>query len=173
MTPLSVSVDADIEAAEDLYGKTVADLQENVVFGDLGVTGTLKYISDYSEAFESGENSGYYMAFHISTPGVEDATIMVNSSDEGTVLYDETTGIAICRITDKDTQVIYITAEKDGESVNAVIDLSGLELEANTDPADSGDNGNTSDPSDNGNTSDPSDNGNTPETPGDEQQSGN
>ena len=166
MTPLSVSVDADIEAAEDLYGKTVADLQENVVFGDLGVTGTLKYISDYSEAFESGENSGYYMAFHISTPGVEDATIMVNSSDEGTVLYDETTGIAICRITDKDTQVIYITAEKDGESVNTVIDLSGLELEANTDPADSGDNGNTPDPSDNGSTPDSGDNGNTPETPG-------
>ena len=154
MTPLSVSVDADIETTEDLYGKTVDDLQEYVVFGDLGVTGTLKYISDYSEAFESGENSGYYMAFHISTPGVEDATIVVNSSDEGTVLYDETTGIAICRITDKDTQVIDITAEKDGESVNAVIDLSGLELEANTDQ------------SDNGNTTDSGDNGNTPAEPG-------
>ena len=173
MTPLSVSVDVDIEATEDLYGKTVEDLQEYVVFGDLGVTGTLKYISDYSEAFESGENSGYYMAFHISTPGVEGATITVSSSDEGTVLYDETTGIAICRITDKDTQTLLITAEKDGESESTVVDLSGLELEANTVPSDSGDNGNTSEPGDNGNTSDPSDSGNTPETPGDEQQSGN
>ena len=68
---------------------------------------------------------------------------MVNSSDEGTVLLDSETGIAICRVTDKDTQIIGITAEKDGDYVNAIIDLSGLTLETqesqsepddNTDP---------------------------------------
>lgn len=126
MTPLSVSVDADIYAKEDLHGKVVSDLQEDIAFSDEGVTGTLKYISDYSEAFDSGENSGYYLAFHCSTPGVDDAEIVVNSSDGGTVLWDSETGIAICRVTDKDTQVIGITAEKDGSYANAIIDLSGL-----------------------------------------------
>lgn len=138
MTPLSVSVDADIEETEDLYGKTASDLQENIVFGDSGVTGTLKYISDYSEAFESGENSGYYMAFHVSTPDVEDATIMVDSSDGGTVLLDENT--AICRITDKDTQVIGVTAEKDGMYANRIIDLSGLTLETQNSQSEPGGN---------------------------------
>ena len=128
MTPLSVSVDADIDAAEDLHGKVLSDLQENIVFDVEGVTGKLKYISDYSEAFNSGENSGYYLAFNCSTPGVDDAEIIVNSSDGGTVLWDSETGIAICRVTDKDTQVIGITAEKDGNYVNAIIDLSGLTL---------------------------------------------
>lgn len=126
MTPLSVSVDADIDDEEDLHGKVVSDLQEGIAFSDEGVTGTLKYISDYSEAFDSGENSGYYLAFHCSTPGVDDAEIVVNSSDGGTVLWDSETGIAICRITDKDTQVIGVTAEKDGSYANAIIDLSGL-----------------------------------------------
>lgn len=143
MTPLSVSVDADIDALEDLHGKVVSDLQEDIVFGDEGVTGTLKYISDYSEAFDSGENSGYYLAFHCSTPGVDDAVIMVNSSDEGTVLLDSETGIAICRVTDKDTQIIGITAEKDGDYVNAIIDLSGLTLEtqnSQSEPAEPGNN---------------------------------
>lgn len=126
MTPLSVSVDADIYAKEDLHGKVISDLQENIVFDVEGVTGTLKYVSDYSEAFDSGENSGWYLAFHCSTPGVDDAEIIVNSSDGGTVLWDSETGIAICRITDKDTQVIGITAEKDGSYANAIIDLSGL-----------------------------------------------
>lgn len=130
MTPLSVSVDADIDTEEDLHGKVVSDLQEDIVFDVEGVTGTLKYISDYSEAFDSGENSGWYLAFHCSTPGVDDAVIMVNSSDEGTVLWDSETGIAVCRITDKDTQIIGITAEKDGSYVNAIINLSGLTLES-------------------------------------------
>lgn len=155
MTPLSVSVDADIDALEDLHGKVVSDLQENIVFGDEGVTGTLKYISDYSEAFDSGENSGYYLAFHCSTPGVDDAVIMVNSSDEGTVLLDSETGIAICRVTDKDTQIIGVTAEKDGDYVNAIIDLSGLTLEtqnSQSEPAEPGNNesGNGTDPAEPG-----------------------
>lgn len=128
---MSVNVDANIGAETDLYGKVVSDLQEDVVISSDGVTGTLKYIADYSAAFESGENSGNYLAIHCTTPGVEDAEITVTSSDEGTVLFDSETGIAICRITDKDTQTIEVVAYKDGQSDSVTLDLSDLTILAN------------------------------------------
>ena len=128
---MSVNVDANIGAETDLYGKVVSDLQEDVVVSSDGVTGTLKYIADYSSAFESGENSGNYLAIRCTTPGVEDAEITVTSSDEGTVLFDSETGIAICRITDKDVQTIEVVAHKDDESDSVELDLSDLTIEAN------------------------------------------
>ena len=128
---MSVNVDASIGSETDLYGKVVSDLQEDVVISSDGVTGTLKYIADYSSAFESGENSGNYLAIHCTTPGVEDAEITVTSSDEGTVLFDSETGIAISRITDKDTQTIEVVAYKDGQSDSVTLDLSNLTIEAN------------------------------------------
>lgn len=126
---MSVNVDANIGAEQDLYGKVVSDLQQSIVVSADGVSGTLKYVTDYSEAFGYGEDSGNYLAIHCTTPGVEDAEIDVTSSDEGTVVFDADTGIAICRITDKDTQTIEVVAYKDGESDSVTLDLSNLTLQ--------------------------------------------
>lgn len=128
---LSVNVDTNIGADTDLFGKVVSDLQEDVVVSAEGVSGTLKYIDDYSSAYGPGENSGYYLALHCTTPGVEDATITseVIGGTHGPVTLDED-GIVISRITDKDTQTIEVVAYKDGESDSVILDLSDLVMES-------------------------------------------
>lgn len=131
---MTVNVDTNIGADEDLSGKIVSDLQEGISIGPDGVSGTLKYVADYSSAFESGENSGNYLAIRCSTPGVEDATIEVTSSDESPVVFDAETGIAVCRIADKSTQTIEVVAYKDDQSDSVTLDLSQLTLEDNSNP---------------------------------------
>lgn len=131
---MTVNVDANIGADEDLSGKIVSDLQEGISIGPDGVSGTLKYVADYSSAFESGENSGNYLAIRCSTPGVEDATIEVTSSDESPVVFDAETDIAVCRIADKSTQTIEVVAYKDDQSDSVTLDLSQLTLEDNSNP---------------------------------------
>lgn len=128
---MSVNVDADIGADTDLFGKVVSDLQEDVVVSAEGVSGTLKYIDDYSSAYGPGENSGYYLALHCTTPGVEGATITseVIGGVHGPVTLDED-GIVISRITDKDTQTIEVVAYKDSESDSVTLDLSDLVMES-------------------------------------------
>lgn len=128
---MSVNVDANIGTDTDLFGKVVGDLQEDVVVSAEGVSGTLKYIADYSSAYGPGENSGYYLALHCTTPGVEGATITseVIGGVHGPVTLDED-GIVISRITDKDTQTIEVVAYKDGESDSVILDLSELVMES-------------------------------------------
>ena len=128
---MSVNVDANVGADTDLFGKVVSDLQEDVIVSAEGVSGTLKYIDDYSSAYGPGENSGYYLALHCTTPGVEGATITseVIGGVHGPVTLDED-GIVISRITDKDTQTIEVVAYKDGESDSVILDLSDLVMES-------------------------------------------
>lgn len=130
MTSLSVNVDANISDSVDLFGKTVSDLQEDIVISKNGVTGTVKYIADYSSAYGAGEDSGNYLAIRCSTPGVEGATITVEvvGGLHGPTTLDED-GICICRITDKTTQTIKVVASKEGlDSDTVVLDLTGLTL---------------------------------------------
>ena len=128
---MTVNVDANIGADTDLFGKVVSDLQEDVTVSAEGVSGTLKYIDDYSSAYGPGENSGYYLVLHCTTPGVEGATITSEliGGVHGPVTLDED-GIVISRITDKDTQTIEVVAYKDGESDSVTLNLSDLVMES-------------------------------------------
>lgn len=132
---LSVNVDANIDPLTDLFGKTVDDLQDDVIVSADGVTGTLKYVADYSSAYGAGEDSGNYLVLHCSTPGIEGATITseVVGGVHGPVTLDED-GIVISRITDKSSQTIHIVASKEGyEDSSVTLDLSQLVLESQGD----------------------------------------
>lgn len=129
---MSVNVDANIDPLTDLFGKTVDDLQEDVIVSADGVTGTLKYVADYSSAYGIGEDSGNYLVLHCSTPGIEGATITseVVGGVHGPVTLDED-GIVISRITDKSSQTIHIVASKEGyEDSSVTLDLGQLVLES-------------------------------------------
>jgi peptidyl-tRNA hydrolase len=94
---LSISVPSD-EAAGDLWGKQVSDLQENVVVGTDLVSGTLKYISDYSSAWGAGEDSGNYLVLKAATNITADRiTVEVVGGDHGERTLDSD-GIAVLRI---------------------------------------------------------------------------
>lgn len=132
MTGLTVVADADISDDVDLFSKSASDLEENIVVGTSGITGTLKYVDDYSSAFGGELASGHYLALHYSTPGVEGAAITVEvvNGTSGPVTLDPD-GLHIARIADKSTQTIHVVASKEGyESVTKVYSLTGLTLNA-------------------------------------------
>lgn len=127
-----MSIDADIAAAEDLFGKTVSDLQSGITVGSKAISGTLKYVADYSSAYGAGEDSGNYIVLHAEVPDTEDVTITVEvvNGVHGPQTLDED-GIAICRITDKNSQKIRFVARKTGcEPVTKTFTLRGLTLKS-------------------------------------------
>ena len=123
-----MSVDADISAETDLFGKTVSDLQQNVAVKGQSVAGTLKYVDDYSSAYGAGEDSGNYLVLHAEVPNVDGVTIQaqVVGGVHGPTTLDSD-GILISRITDKSSQKIKFVASKEGyRSVTKIFDLNGL-----------------------------------------------
>lgn len=105
-------------------------MQSGVIVGDSAITGTLKYVSDYTGFSGDPElQSGNYLVIH-STANVEGATITVTVTNPVTLDAD---GIAVLRIADKDTQTVTVTASKEGyESTTKVFTLSGLTCEEET-----------------------------------------
>lgn len=46
---MRLSVDADIPAGTNLLGKSVTDLQSDIVLGDGEITGALKHVTGYTD----------------------------------------------------------------------------------------------------------------------------
>lgn len=123
---MTLSADADIDAEEDLLGKVVADLQENVEIDGTDVTGTLHYLDDYTGFSGDPElQSGNYICLHFesSVPAVLQAAY----NDKTVTLTDD--GILIVRVADKDLPLT-VTATYNDQVVTKTYDLSGLTLEA-------------------------------------------
>lgn len=125
---MQLVVDTNVSPTEDLFGKHIGDLQENVAIGSDAITGHLNYIDDYT-GFSSNpaEQTGNYLVIHASVPGASNAVITV--SNDITVTLDDD-GIYVGRIRDKDEQTITVVARVDGEIVaQAEYDLSGLTVD--------------------------------------------
>ena len=125
-----MSVDADISASEDLFGKSVDDLQTGITVGNNAITGTLKYVSDYTGfSGEVSEQSGNYLAIHSETD-VEDTTITVEvvGGHSGPVTLGAD-GIIVDRI-ESTSQSIRVTASKEGyETTTKTFALTALTLQ--------------------------------------------
>ena len=125
---MGLSVDADIPASTDLSGKVVTDIQTGVVVGNGAITGTLKYVGDYSSAFGTDEDSGNYLALHCEAEDGAVIVVSVMNSETEPVTLDED-GLCVLRITDKDAQTIRVSATKGTDSVTKEYSLTGLTLE--------------------------------------------
>lgn len=127
---MSINVDADISDSVDLFGKSASDLQENIVVGTSGVSGTLKYIEDYSSAYSGDLAHGNFLVLHYAVPEVDGATITVEivGGTSGPVTLDPD-GLHIARIADKSSQSLKIVASKEGyTSATKTLSLTGLTL---------------------------------------------
>lgn len=123
---MGLSVDVNIDPDEDLFGKSVDDLQTNVRVHDGAFFGTLKYVDDYSSAFGGDLAHGNYLVFHAEVPDVEGVTIRAGADNLSTLDSD---GIIVCRIADKTSQTITVVASKDGyDSVTKEFRLSDLTI---------------------------------------------
>lgn len=107
---LSLSVDANVSDTVDLWGKKASDLQSDVEINGSAISGTLKYIADYSSAFPAGLDSGNYICLHFGT-NVPDAEIEVSITNPVTLDED---GIFVGRIADKNLQTITVVARAEG-----------------------------------------------------------
>lgn len=101
-----------------MFGKSVTDLQTNVVVGTNAITGTLKYVADYSSAGYTGdEKSGNFLVFHSESTDADSISIEVVGGVHGEKTLDPSDGIAICRIANN-AQKIRVKAYKDGTVAN-------------------------------------------------------
>lgn len=126
---ISFSVNAE-DGEANLFGKTVNELQENVVIGEDAITGTLKYVSGYT-GFSSviSEQAGNYLALRIDTDEPEAlTTVELVGGTKGPVVLDDDMNIVLL-IKDKNSQSIKVTMETDEDSLTKTYDLSGLTLE--------------------------------------------
>ena len=125
-------VDADISDSTDLFGKVASDLQEDIEIEGDKISGTLKYIADYSSAYGAGMDSGNYLVLHCEVPDVEGVTItteLVGGTTGPQVLDPD--GLIISRITNKSTQTIKVVASKNAcAPVTRIFSLKGLTLES-------------------------------------------
>lgn len=113
-----------------LFGKTVNELQSDVVVSDDEVTGTLKYVDGYVD-FSSNvsEQAGNYLALKIEAEPAEAETVVeLVGGTKGPVTLDDDMNIVLL-IKNKDTQSIKVTTTHNEESVTKTYGLSGLTLE--------------------------------------------
>ncbi len=113
-----------------MFGKSVSDLQSNIVVGSNAITGTLKYISDYTSAGYAGDEAeGNYLVIHSASTGADSVTVEVVGGAHGERTLDND-GICICRIANT-SQKIRVKAYKDGQVVAVqTYSLAGLELQS-------------------------------------------
>lgn len=114
--------------ADEILGKTVSDLQSDVKFGANAITGTLKYIENWTEfSGQTSENTGNFIAFKSTLTGADKITVQLVGSNNHTGPQElDEDGIAIFHITDKSRQMIQVVAYKDGLVQQKLYSLKGL-----------------------------------------------
>lgn len=114
----------------ELFGKQVADLQENIIIEGDSISGNLKYVTGYT-GFSSkvSEQSGNYLALKISTVPSENVTTTVElvGGTKGAVTLDSDMNIVL-RIANKDTQSVKIISTTGNESVEKLYTLTGITM---------------------------------------------
>ena len=113
-----------------LFGKTVNELQSDVVVGESEITGTLKHVTDYTD-FSSNvsEQSGNYLALKIEAEPAEAETVVeLVGGTKGPVTLDDDMNIVLL-IKNKDTQSIKVTVDDGEDSATKTYGLTGLTLE--------------------------------------------
>ena len=97
--------------------------------GDGAITGTLKYVSDYSSAFSGDEASGNYIALRIHVPELPGATItaqVIGGVHDAVTLDSD--GILVARISSTSQKLQFVASSGDLEPVTLTYALTGLTL---------------------------------------------
>lgn len=117
------------DPSETILGKSVADLQTNVIVNDGFITGTLKYVSDYTGySGDTEEQKGNFLALKLSdTTGATSTCELINGPLGRPITFDSDRQVVV-RVTNKATQKIRITSTLNGETVSKTYSLSSLKL---------------------------------------------
>lgn len=121
-----------VAADVDLLGKFAGELQDNVVVNDGAISGTLKYVTEYT-GFSGDESmqSGNYLAIKAEAFGGATITVELINGTVGHPVTLDADGMIVLRITDIATQSVEVIATKGNVSEKATYTLTGLTLEDN------------------------------------------
>ena len=122
---ISLTVEAE-DGEADLLGKHAGDLQEDIVVGSDSISGTLKYVTEYTGF--SGDpdlQQGNYIALKFDAPEGATTTVEIVGGFFGPVTLDEDM-IFVGRIADTTTQSIRVVCTKDSYSVTRTFSLVNL-----------------------------------------------
>lgn len=130
MTGLTVN-DTIADSALSVTGKTVSDLQSGVKFGANAITGTLKYVENWTWFDSDPEiNTGNFLVFKAALTGAEKITAeLINGKVSHGPQELDSDGIGIFHVTNKDTQMVQVVAYKDGKTCQKLYTLNGLTIE--------------------------------------------
>ena len=129
----SSSVYLDIEPDdpnETRYGKSVSDLQSDVVINDDSIAGTLKYVTGYTGfSGDTALQSGNYLAFSLDVPNGATTTLqLLNNGGSGTPVDLGSDDYAVAYIRNKNAKLV-VTTTLAGVSVSKTYSLRLLKLE--------------------------------------------
>ena len=109
----ALTVDVEVSGSEDLLGKYIGDLQDDVEIDGRTIKGKLNYVDGYI-GFSSNtkEQSGHYLVLHASVPNVTGYTIKAFITQESTLDSD---GIIVIRIAEHNIDKgVTFTVTKEG-----------------------------------------------------------
>ena len=114
---------------ETILGKSVADLQEDILVGDKSIEGTLKYVSGYTGfSGNADQQSGYYLALKFTpAEGATTEVEMIGGPNNGRKVTLDSDNNMVAYIADNN-QKIKVTSTKSGESVTKTYSLRLLDL---------------------------------------------
>lgn len=100
-----INVDVIIDAEEDLFGKVISDLQSDIVINDDNITGSLKYVTDYT-GFSSNpeEQNGNYLAIHCTNNYEDPISVEIIGGTHGPVQLDSD-GIIVLFIRNNEQEI--------------------------------------------------------------------
>ena len=120
---------AAMNSATELWGYTISQLQTGITVSNGAITGTLNEITTGSLADVWGE--GYFIALAFSTSNANTDKIFVAilpTEGAGWQKLDEDLA-AVIKVTNKDTQKIYVRSTDGVNTITQNFDLSGLVLD--------------------------------------------
>lgn len=107
----------------------MSDLQSNVAVSDSGITGTLHYVTGFTNfSSEPTEQEGNYLALKFEAAEGATTTVEIVGGTKGPVTLDEDMNW-VGLIKNKNTQSIKVKTTMGGESVEKTYSLTGLTLE--------------------------------------------
>lgn len=117
------------DGANEWLGKTVSDLQSNINVNSDYITGTLHYVTGFTQFSDrASEQQGNYIALHFEAETGATTTVELVGGKSGPVTLDSDM-IWIGRITDTDKQTIKVSTTKNGSTVTKIYGLQRLNCE--------------------------------------------
>lgn len=123
-------IDFDIDDETSLLGKYAYELQEEMTVKDNKVTGSLRYVEDYTGfSGDPEEQEGNFIAIHCEVPEVSGTTINYITKSGNKWVVDPSDGLIVLRINGPMTTMTFEVSHNDYGTITKTYDVSSVVCE--------------------------------------------